>query len=202
LTSGRQDQEVGPLGISLATARSHMPSTSTRRMRRGSAIEARTRSCASTCGRRSSRPFRYLIATRACASPPGARRSLRRGIRSRRALRAQDRVDEVASTEDKALLASATVRARRRAATISSYPRVGWLTISYPDPANTFLSPHTFSRTALAAFGCSMSPWSSAYSRLFSITSPAVPVQQGEQPPETKCQATWLAGHQRSMSPA
>jgi len=40
--------------------------------------------------------------------------------RRRQALRAQDRVDEAASTEDRASLAPATLRVRRRALTISS----------------------------------------------------------------------------------
>jgi hypothetical protein len=59
-------------------------------------------------------------------------------------------------------------RCRRRAGTcltISSYPRVGWLTISYLDPASALLSRRTFSLTTLATNGCSISRQSSAWSR-------------------------------------
>jgi hypothetical protein len=52
---------------------------------------------------------------------------------------------------------STVVAASRRSVTISSYPRVGWLTISHLDPASAFLSLRSFSRTALAASGCSVS---------------------------------------------
>jgi len=41
--------------------------------------------------------------------------------------------------------------------TMTSYPRVGWLMISYLDPASAFLSRRTCSRTTLVAIGCSMS---------------------------------------------
>ena len=42
-------------------------------------------------------------------------------------------------------------------ATMSAYPRVGWLMISSLDPASAFLSRRTFSLTTLATNGCSIS---------------------------------------------
>ena len=63
----------GPIGTCLATARSHMPSMSTRPMRCGLATGGRTQSCASIPRPRNSSPSRCPIATQACGSSRAAR---------------------------------------------------------------------------------------------------------------------------------